>query len=154
VPRLRAVVVHPAKGAGGVAFSPDGTGVLAGVVEPGTLLAATGRPLGPLLPHPGGTRVVAFGADGKTALTVGSDDAVRRWDAVTGRPLGPLVRLPRVFDWHILAFHPDGKTLLSRGERPTTAQLWDATTGQPVGPPWTTRSTCPPSRSARTARSR
>jgi WD40 repeat protein/tRNA A-37 threonylcarbamoyl transferase component Bud32 len=136
VPRLRAVVGQPAKVVGGVAFSPDGKAVLAGGEEGARLWdAATSQPLGPLLPHPGGTGAVAFSGDGKTVLTVGWGDTVRRWDALTSRPLGPLVRLPGVFSWRTLAFHPDGKTLLSRGERPTTAQLWDATTGRPVGPP-------------------
>jgi WD40 repeat protein len=34
-------------------------------------------------------RKVAFSPDGRTILTVGSDPAVRLWDAVTGQPIYP-----------------------------------------------------------------
>jgi WD40 repeat protein len=85
----------------------------------------------------------AFGADGRTVATGGSDGVARVWDAGTGRPLTP----PLVHDdpvWAV-ALSPDGTRLLTgSGPRskvgtppPATgcARLWDVATGRPLGEP-------------------
>ena len=42
---------------------------------------ATGKPVGPPLPHPGPVPQLAFGRDGGTVVTCCADDTVRVWDA-------------------------------------------------------------------------
>ena len=46
---------------------------------------ATGRPVGPPMPHPARVNAVAFSPDGRTLLTSCLKEA-RLWDAATGRP--------------------------------------------------------------------
>ena len=74
---------------------------------------------------------VVFSPDSKMVLTEAWMD-VGLWDAATGQPIGK--------PWHVesgigvLAFSPDGKTVLS-GSAKKTAQLWSAVTGKPIGRP-------------------
>jgi WD40 repeat protein len=80
---------------------------------------------------------IAFGADGRVAVTAGADMGtqkveVRLWEAATGKPLGPPWKHPeRIAS---LALSPDGKAVLL-GAYDGTARLWDAATGKPLGPP-------------------
>jgi WD40 repeat protein len=56
----------------------------------------------------------------------------RFWDAATGQARGdPLPHQDRV---HLVAFSPDGKTVLT-GSFDHAARLWDAATGEPLGSP-------------------
>jgi WD40 repeat protein len=125
------------------AFSPDGAQVLIGTGQLETGEArlwdvASGRPLGPPLPHPDPVTAVAFSPDGKTVLTGTGGVAVvsgetRLWDPVTGKPLGP----PQGHgDFSVLAvaFRQDGKPLALVGYK-KTAQLHDALSGEKLGPP-------------------
>src|SRR5262249_43212803 len=102
--------------------------------------AASGRPAGPPLSHPGWVFAVAFSPDGKTILAGSSERAARLWDAATGSPIGPplphpagpsgerfpasardLVRSMRTTD---LGFAPDGRSLFTSDN--SMARAWDA----------------------------
>jgi WD40 repeat protein len=88
--------------------------------------AATGKPLGPSLVHPGKVDAVAFGPDGKTFVTVcdlfrGQAEA-RLWATATSKPVGPPLRHLDPIGTAV-TFSPDGKALLT-GSRDATARLW------------------------------
>ena len=89
--------------------------------------AATGRPIGTPLPHPGRMASWAFSPDGKTLLTGCFDGTARRWDATTGQPLGP--PLPHPGAVRIVAFSPDGRMILTAGSDQVVR--WEAATGRP-----------------------
>jgi WD40 repeat protein/tetratricopeptide (TPR) repeat protein len=75
---------------------------------------------------------VAFSPDGKTVLTVGSDNVVRLWNTTTSQPVGqPLTHKGLVL---AAAFSPDGKLIIS-GSRNNNARFWDVGTGKPIGKP-------------------
>jgi WD40 repeat protein len=179
--------LEPAGRVFAVAFSPDGKTFLtgsgdqggrAGIVNPGAWgvgggkpkvrlwfgqarlwETATGKLAAPAMKHDGAVVAVAFGADGKTLLTVGEDGCLRVWDAATGALRRELPRqpVPTQSSW-VATFSPDGKTLLTDDltddqrqegpdEDPRTyrenvsktflkgAQLWDVATGKPRGQP-------------------
>ncbi|MBI4563408.1 MAG: WD40 repeat domain-containing protein [Planctomycetes bacterium] len=70
---------------------------------------------------------VAFGPDGRHALSGSKDGTLALWDVETGQRL-------RTFEGHSadvrsVAFSPDGKYLLS-GSLDTTLALWDVATGK------------------------
>src|SRR5437868_28808 len=73
--------------------------------------AATGRPLGPPLPHRGGVSLVDFSSDGRVALTGSSDNTARLWDVATGMPLGAPLRHQGFLQ--SAAFRPDGQLVLT-----------------------------------------
>jgi WD40 repeat protein/tRNA A-37 threonylcarbamoyl transferase component Bud32/tetratricopeptide (TPR) repeat protein len=128
-------LAHPSEVAA-VAFSPDGKMVLTG---DGSALArwwdaATGRPLVAPLGCPGAISA-AFSPDARVALTGSRDGMARLWDAATGRSLGPPLTHPGPVT--AVAFHPDGKLVLTGCSGDGTARLWDAATGRPLGPPLT-----------------
>jgi WD40 repeat protein/tetratricopeptide (TPR) repeat protein len=118
-----------------IAFSPDGTTVVAGSNDDTSARfwdTTTGKPTGLSVPLPGGVAWLAFSRDGKSVLTASGDGTARLWDAATGRPLGaPVLQRAKVFTADL---SPDGKRILSGfGEK--SARVWDAATGQPLGPP-------------------
>jgi tetratricopeptide (TPR) repeat protein len=77
-------------------FSPDGKIILTGSDDFTARLwdAATGRPVGPPMPHRDWVNAVAFSPDGKTVLTGSRDKLARLWD-VTELP----DELERVAAW-------------------------------------------------------
>jgi tetratricopeptide (TPR) repeat protein len=92
--------------------------------------AATGRPIGQTMPHPGWVYSVAFSPDGKMILTGCRDKRTRLWDAATGRQIGQSMEHGAYLG--AVAFSPDGRFLLTAGGTP---RLWDAPAPLPDDPP-------------------
>jgi WD40 repeat protein len=70
---------------------------------------------------------LAFGPDGKTAVSGSRDRTLRLWDLASGSTI-------KIFSGHAravtsVAFSPDGKTIIS-GSDDRTIRLWDVETGQ------------------------
>ena len=122
-----------------VAFRPDGLAIVtggSGGSNPNGQArlwdAATGRPLGPPLLHPGHVIALSFSPDGKTLLTGCSDAVARVWDPVSGRSLGePMKQASAV---SVVMASPDGHTFLTADGR--SIRLWDATTHRLRSPPF------------------
>jgi tetratricopeptide (TPR) repeat protein len=126
-----------------MAFRPDGGAVLLGLLGHVTgkvrlwdlaLNRAVGRPLA----IPGGrgwVQAVAFSPNGKILAAAGGNivqGGAHLWEAATGKSVGkPLPHTGLVL---CLAFHPDGKTILTGGMN-KIARQWDIVTAQPVGLP-------------------
>ncbi len=90
---------------------------------------ATGKAIGPPLPHGAGVYALAFSPDNKTLLTAGLDRTTKLWHVETGKPLGQPQLHPV---WvRALAFSPDGKTFLAGGVD-GSVRLWDLGTGKPT----------------------
>ena len=66
-----------------VAFSPDGRAVVTGCDDRTVRVwdVDTAKPIGPVLRHGAGVRMVAFSDDGSQVLTGTTDGKVRFWDA-------------------------------------------------------------------------
>jgi WD40 repeat protein/tetratricopeptide (TPR) repeat protein len=96
--------------------------------------AATRRPVGGPLVHPGFLSFAGFSPDGRAIVTSGSDGTMQFWDVTTRRLLGPPWPTD---DFGIMAFSPDGRMILtgSLSAAHKTARLWDAATGRPLGEP-------------------
>jgi WD40 repeat protein len=128
---------HVGSVTGGV-FSPDSrtlltTSVRSGSWEEARLWdVATGKVLGPPMPHQGPIRARVFSRDGKKVLTGSDDGTARLWDAATGKQLGP----PMQHGGRVtgVTLHPDSKLAATAGDD-GLARIWHVTTGQPLGPP-------------------
>jgi WD40 repeat protein len=83
---------------------------------------ATGRRLHVLQ----GNTAVAFGPDGRVAVTSDDDGAARIWDVATGEALAVLHPDAGVISE--IEFSPDGELILT-AENSGTAHVWDAATG-------------------------
>ncbi|MGW2158435.1 WD40 repeat domain-containing protein [Nonomuraea sp. NPDC001699] len=84
---------------------------------------------------------LAFSGDGTRIAAATSDGSVRLWNAATGRPSGSPVPTGQGIV-SLLAFAPDGRTLMSSGGRGAwraadhrTMRRWDIASGRAVGPP-------------------
>ncbi|MFG2128994.1 helix-turn-helix domain-containing protein [Streptomyces sp. NPDC048751] len=113
-----------------LAFTPDSRTVAVLDIEVGadqvTLLdAATGRTQRTIKPSTGSLLSLAFGPDGHTLATSGSNGSVKTWDARTGRLQDSFGVSGEVAS---LAFSPDGRTLAASSAR--GVQLWDLATSQ------------------------
>lgn len=130
-----------------VAFSPDGTTLIAGTFDWGNNVSLwdirTGRPISATMGgHTDEVFSVAFSPDGQTAASGSLDGTVIFWDPATGQPLSePLTDIPppegtnaRVNDVWSVAFSPDGR-LLATGRGGGDILLWDVETQQPSGAP-------------------
>jgi WD40 repeat protein/tetratricopeptide (TPR) repeat protein len=75
---------------------------------------ATGKPVGPALPHQVAVYAAAFSADGRTLATASGPQttgAIRLWDVATGKQRG--TGIPYNGPVVCLAFSPDGKWLVT-----------------------------------------
>jgi eukaryotic-like serine/threonine-protein kinase len=105
---------------GEVAFSPDGGAFLivsradssTGGREVGLFEAGLGKPLGRPLVHPAEVVGAAFGQDGKTVLTWGTDGLARLWRIAPEEP-ADLVLPPPPLRNAATVLRPDGKVLLT-----------------------------------------
>jgi WD40 repeat protein len=70
---------------------------------------------------------VAFSPDGRWFASGDWDGKVRLWDATTGEPCGSL---PHPGVAHTLAFHTDGRRLVTGGYGDDRLRVWDVATGQ------------------------
>jgi WD40 repeat protein len=94
--------------------------------------AATGQAVGdPVLCR---RRRLALSADGQTVLIEEGPNSARLHEADTGRAVGKTIEYGT--GGQIVAFSPDGKSLLTWGQG-QPLQVWEATTGRPRGKPLT-----------------
>jgi WD40 repeat protein len=119
----------------GGALSPDGRTVATGrrqgrgrKTEVQCWNVATGRAVGPPLPHPDLVYDIAFSPDGRTFVTACDDGSGRLWEVASGRLVHLLGHKDPVI---CAAFSPDGKQVLTgggtfRGE----VRLWDPAGGK------------------------
>lgn len=122
-----------------VAFSPDGTRIVAGSGTVAQLWDAnTGMALGTPMLHDIHVSSLAFNPDG-TLVVSGcseffrdSNHSVRLWDARTGSAVGE--SFSYAGGVRSVAFSPDGKRVLT-GSNDKTMRLWDVKTGGAVGEP-------------------
>jgi eukaryotic-like serine/threonine-protein kinase len=110
-------------------YSPDGQRICSLDGESGRLWdAATGRAIA-VLAGPVWKMTAMFTSDSQR-LVIGLDRQVCQYDASTGRRIAVLgSHEHQVLQ---LVVSPDGKRILSHGEREKTMHLWDAVTGQEV----------------------
>lgn len=112
---------------GQMAFSPDGTLIVAGSSS-GVLLrwdGKTGQPIGhPLRGHKGSVNGVAFNHDSSRIVSGGEDGTLRLWDSRSGMPVGSPLR-GEAKKIKSVAFSPDGSHILS-GDASGLLQMWDA----------------------------
>jgi WD40 repeat protein len=119
-----------------VAFSPDGTRIVAGCLREMENLgsqarvwdAQTGTILLDLKGHKGAVQCVAFSPDGTRLVTGGSDNTAKVWDAQKGTLLFDLKG--HTGDVNSVAFSPDpdGARIVT-GSSDRTVRVWDARTG-------------------------
>jgi len=120
----------PVSGLTVVAFSPDGTRLLAQHQDGRVSLvdSHSGKELLPLLPFANWVRGAGFTHDGKM-LVFSQGHAIRLWDTVTGKEICPFGPVPNSIG--ALAFLADGKTLIS-ADSEGWIHLWEAGTGKEI----------------------
>ena len=133
-PSSEALVIHEKSSVRAVAFSPDGTHILAGCgAEIRMWDAVTGHQVGEALRgHKSVVKSVAFSPDGTHIVSGSYDKTIRVWNVVTGhwQQVGEALRghehSPGLL--HSFAFSPDGKLIVS-GSKDKTIRVWDAVIG-------------------------
>ncbi|MEP7121790.1 MAG: WD40 repeat domain-containing protein [Byssovorax sp.] len=122
----------PAHSVGAIAFSPDGSlvawGCADGTIRSWSLRARAPRPS--LLGHTGKIRALAFSPGGRVLASGSSDHTVRTWNIPSGTP--------GVVDLHgdvvtMLAFTPNGKTIVSVCLGESAVHVWSTTSDQETG---------------------
>ncbi len=121
-------VPQPIREVGGVAFSPDGTRLAAGI-EKDVWVFDTTTWKQPRLErgHGGQVMVVAFSPDGRRLLSGSEDGTLRLWDQ-TGALVAPRVLRGHRRSVNGAAFSRDGRWIASNGPD-STVRLWDAERG-------------------------
>jgi WD40 repeat protein len=126
-------VVFVAQGWGGAPqardldFSPDGKVIVAAVLN--TLCfwdAGTGKELADQGGHRGPVTAVLLASDGKTALSMSSDNTIRRWEWATGKELN---RFQFPAGTTCIALGADARTV-AVGNRDRSVRLHDTTSGK------------------------
>jgi WD40 repeat protein len=115
------------------AVSPDGT-ILATTEGEAIRLweLATGRELHRLKGHRFQIFGLTFSPDGKILASSGTED-IRLWDTATGAAMATLPWKRRAIGFPLLAFSPDGKTLLVGETTDSKVHLWDVATRRERG---------------------
>ncbi len=119
----------PFEGPWNVAFSPDGTRLVATAVFSPTARvfdAATGEALLTIGPLTDWLRMAVYSPDGTRIAGASWDNTARVWDAATGQELLTLVG--HVSDVYDVGFSPDSSRLIT-ASRDGTVRIWDASSG-------------------------
>src|SRR6185369_5835481 len=112
-----------------LAFSPDGTTIVAGSSDSDVWVWRVGtHSLIRRLPHPAPVTSVAFLADGRTIVSAAADGEARLWSLSAPAASGPAKGVFAV------AFLPGSRLLAPSGD--DTATIWDVT--DPRAPVWDT----------------
>ncbi|KAL1690695.1 hypothetical protein GGG16DRAFT_55096 [Schizophyllum commune] len=117
-----------------VAYSPDGTKIVAGLSDHTLRLwdAGTGRQIGAgIRGHERVVCSVAFSPDGSRIASGSGDNTVRLWDTKTGQQQGE-ASCGHTYSVRSVAFSPDGSIIVS-GSDDCTLRTWDAKTGKEMG---------------------
>ena len=117
----------------GAVFSKDEARILTWSSDQTARLwnAATGAPIGPLLPHGGRVAGAVFSQDEARMLTWSTDRTARLWNAATGAQIGPALTHDDEV-WGAVFSQDEARILTWSEDR--TARLWNATTGAQIGP--------------------
>src|SRR5262249_30673101 len=100
---------------------------------------ATGKELAALTGHMGSVRSLLFPPDGKTLISAGWDQQIRKWDLATGK----LLAGPEGYLGWMHAAHSPVRDEICLGDAAGRLELWDAAAGkvrkvlQAVGEPVT-----------------
>jgi WD40 repeat protein/uncharacterized caspase-like protein len=125
----RLIRVFSQDSANALAFSPDGSRILAGCFDKTTKLwdAASGQLLRTLT-NPGPVWSAAFSPDGTQILAGDTANNLVLWDIATGRKLRSFPGHTGAI-YHGVAFSPDGSHAISASQD-KTLRLWDVATGR------------------------
>ena len=116
-----------------VAFSPDGSRILAGGSNKTVWRwdAATGKPIGNPLKHDSAVKALVVSPDGSRIAVACADRTLWLWDASTlktvGQPLACSDGIEKV------AYNRDGTLIVTGGHQ--AIQTWDAAKRTPIGEP-------------------
>jgi len=131
---LRAVVQYPNQ-INAVAFSPDGSRILAGFQD-GTARfcdGSTGQPIGKPLRHGSEVTSLAISPNGKRIATGTTGSSIWLWDALTFKTVGESIQHEDEDNWApVMTFSPDSSRLLTGGANGAVL-TWDAGTGKALG---------------------